>query len=101
MFLFWQLSIKSSVPASYESATPTFHREPTRSLQLYEEVVEGQAVEDVVGRPLPHLSSIKQATGEATYVDDLQPYKGMFVSMQFCVSGPHFEVVTLAVTSVY
>ena len=32
---------------------------------------QGQLVDDAVGRPLPHLSATMQASGEATYVDDM------------------------------
>ncbi|XP_064600707.1 xanthine dehydrogenase/oxidase-like [Liolophura sinensis] len=94
-----QLSVKSPVPASYHSATPTFHREPTRSLQLYEEVVEGQDIEDVVGRPLPHLSSIKQATGEATYVDDMPPYKEELFLALVLSTKAHANIVSMDVSA--
>ena len=65
------------VPASYKSATPTYHRDPSKGTQIYEEVSPGQLPQDAVGRPVTHLSAIKQATGEAVYIDDMPTYEGM------------------------
>ena len=65
------------VPASYKSATPTYHRNPSKGTQIYEEVSTGQLPQDAVGRPVTHLSAIKQATGEAVYIDDMPTYEGM------------------------
>ncbi|KAJ8309320.1 hypothetical protein KUTeg_014194 [Tegillarca granosa] len=44
---------------------------PSKSTQLYEEVPSGQPDNDPVGRPMTHLSAMKQATGEAVYIDDM------------------------------
>ena len=41
-----------------------------------QEVPPDQRPEDVVGRPMRHLSAIKQATGEAVYCDDMPKYEG-------------------------
>uniref|UniRef100_A0A6Q2Z659 xanthine dehydrogenase n=1 Tax=Esox lucius TaxID=8010 RepID=A0A6Q2Z659_ESOLU len=41
----------------------------------YQAVPEGQKEEDVVGRPMMHLSAMKQATGEAIYCDDIPLYE--------------------------
>ena len=50
-----------------------------------QEVPEGQNPEDVVGRPVAHLSALKQATGEAVYCDDMPRYTGKCVCMCVCV----------------
>lgn len=42
---------------------------------LLQEVPKGQAVEDMVGRPLVHVSAAKQASGEAVYCDDIPHYE--------------------------
>ena len=34
-------------------------------------VPPGQSADDVIGRPVMHLSALKQATGEAIYCDDI------------------------------
>lgn len=38
-------------------------------------VPPGQCTDDVVGRPVMHLSALKQATGEAIYCDDIPCYE--------------------------
>ncbi|XP_076100385.1 xanthine dehydrogenase/oxidase-like isoform X2 [Mytilus galloprovincialis] len=64
------------VPKSFTSATPNFHRDASKGSQIYEEVAPGQLPQDAVGRPLTHLSAMKQATGEAIYVDDMPSIEG-------------------------
>uniref|UniRef100_A0AAY4DHY6 FAD-binding PCMH-type domain-containing protein n=1 Tax=Denticeps clupeoides TaxID=299321 RepID=A0AAY4DHY6_9TELE len=41
----------------------------------HEAVPPGQSSEDFVGRPIMHLSALKQATGEAVYCDDIPCYE--------------------------
>ncbi len=38
-------------------------------------VPEGRSQDDAVGRPMMHLSAMKQATGEAVYCDDVPLYE--------------------------
>uniref|UniRef100_A0A673ZP87 Xanthine dehydrogenase n=1 Tax=Salmo trutta TaxID=8032 RepID=A0A673ZP87_SALTR len=45
------------------------------SVQIFQAVPDGQKEEDVVGRPMMHLSAMKQATGEAVYCDDIPLYE--------------------------
>ncbi|CAI5447919.1 unnamed protein product [Caenorhabditis angaria] len=40
--------------------------------QVYQEVKEGQKIEDPVGRPIKHVSGDRHTTGEALYLDDIQ-----------------------------
>ncbi|KAG7267344.1 hypothetical protein CRUP_021563 [Coryphaenoides rupestris] len=43
-------------------------------------------MEDVVGRPIMHLSALKQATGEAVYCDDIPLYENeLYVALVTCV----------------
>ena len=44
---------------------------------VHQEVPSGQPSVDPVGRPVIHHSAMKQVTGEATYVDDIPPRKGL------------------------
>lgn len=44
-------------------------------LVLWQEVPAGQSIEDMVGRPMMHLSAAKQACGEAVYCDDIPRYE--------------------------
>jgi xanthine dehydrogenase/oxidase len=66
-FLKFYLSVQQALqvaqPDAIKSATEQFHSLPTKSSQYYEVVPEGQALHDLVGRNVTHLSGIRQATG--------------------------------------
>lgn len=47
-----------------------------------QEVPNDQSIEDVVGRPVTHLSAAKQATGEAIYCDDIPKYAGGVIALK-------------------
>lgn len=59
---------------TFASATLLFHKDPPANVQVFQEVPQGQSEEDMVGRPLPHLSAAMQASGEAVYCDDMPRY---------------------------
>ncbi|KAM6893551.1 xanthine dehydrogenase/oxidase [Xenentodon cancila] len=63
------------VGSEFLSATEMYHPETPSSAQIYQAVPEGQSEDDVVGRPIMHLSAMKQATGEAIYCDDIPLYE--------------------------
>ncbi|XP_063040378.1 xanthine dehydrogenase/oxidase [Engraulis encrasicolus] len=67
--------VVEDVRPDYRSATEIFHAETPSSVQLYQAVPNGQKADDVVGRPVMHLSALKQATGEAVYCDDIPCYE--------------------------
>ena len=46
-----------------------------KSHQLFDKTPADQPVMDPVTRPLPHISSAEQCSGEAVYVDDLPTYQ--------------------------
>ncbi|XP_038627943.1 xanthine dehydrogenase/oxidase-like [Tachyglossus aculeatus] len=56
------------------SALAPFQKDPVTNVQLFQEVPKGQSEEDMVGRPLAHLTAAMQATGEAVYCDDIPLY---------------------------
>ncbi|XP_059516200.1 xanthine dehydrogenase/oxidase isoform X2 [Myotis daubentonii] len=60
---------------TFASATFLFQKDPPANVQLFQEVPKGQSEEDTVGRPLPHLASAMQASGEAVYCDDIPRYE--------------------------
>ncbi|XP_031555377.1 xanthine dehydrogenase/oxidase-like [Actinia tenebrosa] len=62
------------LPEAYQSATKFHQKVSSRSIQTFQEVPADQSKDDVVGRPITHLSALKQATGEAVYVDDMPKY---------------------------
>lgn len=74
----------TEIPESFVSGTSQFQRDITYSTQTFQEVPSDQPVEDVVGRPIPHLAATKQATGEAVYCDDIPKYAGeLYVGIVF------------------
>ncbi|XP_018588995.1 xanthine dehydrogenase/oxidase isoform X1 [Scleropages formosus] len=66
--------VLEDVRPDYASAAELFHSVFPCSTQLFQEVPPGQNKDDVVGRPIMHLSALKQATGEAVYCDDIPCY---------------------------
>ncbi|XP_030065868.1 aldehyde oxidase 2 [Microcaecilia unicolor] len=58
------------MPSNYVSAIQDFPTKEHKSLKIYQDVDPGQPCQDPVGRPIVHMSAIKQATGEAVYCDD-------------------------------
>ncbi|KJE94734.1 xanthine dehydrogenase, variant [Capsaspora owczarzaki ATCC 30864] len=56
------------------SATERTHRPVSSSIQEYQRPVEHANPNDQVGDPVRHMSALKQATGEAIYVDDIPRY---------------------------
>ncbi|XP_072356297.1 xanthine dehydrogenase/oxidase isoform X2 [Scyliorhinus torazame] len=64
-----------SIPPEYLSAMESFPNDPPSAVQLFQQVPPGHVPTDVVGQPLVHLSSIKHATGEAIYCDDLPRFE--------------------------
>ncbi|ODN01215.1 Xanthine dehydrogenase/oxidase [Orchesella cincta] len=59
-----------------KSAVFPITRGETSGVQLYQIVPKSQKVEDLIGRPIAHLSALKHATGEAVYTDDEVPLLG-------------------------
>ncbi|RXG72356.1 Xanthine dehydrogenase/oxidase, partial [Armadillidium vulgare] len=45
---------------------------PTKSVQFFDEASQEEI--DLIGRPIPHVSALKQTTGEAAYIDDLPKF---------------------------
>ncbi|XP_053568605.1 xanthine dehydrogenase/oxidase [Bombina bombina] len=87
-----------TVPSKYESATELFHKPPPRSVQLFQEVPAGQAAEDMVGRPLMHLSATKQATGEAVYCDDIPHYENELYLGLITSTKAHAKILSIDTT---
>uniref|UniRef100_A0ABM0MJG8 Xanthine dehydrogenase/oxidase-like n=1 Tax=Saccoglossus kowalevskii TaxID=10224 RepID=A0ABM0MJG8_SACKO len=64
------------VPSSYKSALTPLEMPPSSSTQLFQDVPNGQSVDDPVGRPIMNESSLQLATGEAIFLDDITPEEG-------------------------
>jgi len=63
------------LPKNYQSATKVYHRGVPKSTQLSQIVPADQSDYDLVGKPIPHVSGMKQASGEAVYVDDMPKFE--------------------------
>ncbi|MGH0121086.1 UNVERIFIED_CONTAM: hypothetical protein FKN15_070755, partial [Acipenser sinensis] len=58
-------------------------------------VPPGQSMEDVVGRPVVHLSALKQATGEAIYCDDMPRYENELYLTLVTSTKAHAKVISI------
>ncbi|CAH2255899.1 xanthine dehydrogenase oxidase [Pelobates cultripes] len=83
------------IPQKYESAIELFHQPYPTGVQLYQDVPEGQASEDFVGRPLMHLSALKQATGEAVYCDDIPHYENELYLGLILSTKAHAKIISI------
>eukprot|EP00066_Takifugu_rubripes_P003798 XP_003966667.1 PREDICTED: xanthine dehydrogenase/oxidase [Takifugu rubripes] len=83
------------VPSDCLSATEVYHPETPSSVQLYQAVPEGQNVDDMVGRPMMHLSALKQATGEAVYCDDVPLYENELYAALITSSKAHANILSV------
>uniref|UniRef100_A0A3B3RQ69 Xanthine dehydrogenase/oxidase n=1 Tax=Paramormyrops kingsleyae TaxID=1676925 RepID=A0A3B3RQ69_9TELE len=62
---------------------------------LSQAVPLGQNEEDVVGRPIMHLSALKQATGEAVYCDDIPHYKNELFLVLVTSTTAHGQILSI------
>ncbi|XP_053162879.1 xanthine dehydrogenase/oxidase isoform X2 [Hemicordylus capensis] len=86
------------VPSRYASATELFHKDPVNNVQLFQEVPAGQSIEDMVGRPLVHLSAAKQASGEAIYCDDIPRYENELYLTLVTSTKAHAKLISVDTT---
>ncbi|KAM7365856.1 hypothetical protein PAMP_016751 [Pampus punctatissimus] len=77
------------------SATEIYHPETPTSVQIYQAVPEGRNQDDVVGRPVMHLSALKQATGEAVYCDDVPLYENELYLALITSSKAHARILSI------
>uniref|UniRef100_A0A3B4XUX8 Xanthine dehydrogenase/oxidase n=1 Tax=Seriola lalandi dorsalis TaxID=1841481 RepID=A0A3B4XUX8_SERLL len=62
---------------------------------FHQAVPEGQGQDDVVGRPMMHLSAMKQATGEAVYCDDVPLYENELYLSLITSSKAHARITSI------
>ncbi|XP_069577315.1 xanthine dehydrogenase/oxidase [Brachyistius frenatus] len=80
------------------SATEVYHPDTPSSVQVFQAVPEGQRQDDVVGRPMMHLSAMKQATGEAVYCDDVPLYENELYLSLITSSKAHARILSVDVS---
>uniref|UniRef100_A0A667YLH0 Xanthine dehydrogenase/oxidase n=1 Tax=Myripristis murdjan TaxID=586833 RepID=A0A667YLH0_9TELE len=83
------------VPSDCLSATEVYEAETPSSVQVYQAVPEGQSQDDVVGRPMMHLSALKQATGEAVYCDDMPLFENELYLALVTSSKAHARILSI------
>ncbi|XP_071832343.1 xanthine dehydrogenase/oxidase-like isoform X2 [Apostichopus japonicus] len=72
------------IPEKFQSALPSSDKREFQSTQLFEEVPSSQPEIDSVGRPVMHVSSFQQSTGEAIFLDDIPKYQNeLFMAFVF------------------
>ncbi|KAJ1982432.1 hypothetical protein H4R34_001725 [Dimargaris verticillata] len=75
-FKFWHIITDGLVKTNGATAPhpmADIPREPSQGMQYYQ---MAQSPQQIVGQALPHLSALKQVTGQARYVDDIPKYQG-------------------------
>ncbi|XP_047119344.1 xanthine dehydrogenase [Schistocerca piceifrons] len=83
------------VPENYKSGIMGLEMEIPRSSQYFQVVPPDQRASDAVGRPLPHKSAFKQATGEAVYCDDMPHLEGELYLALVLSTRPHARIVSI------
>uniref|UniRef100_A0A8C5T142 xanthine dehydrogenase n=1 Tax=Laticauda laticaudata TaxID=8630 RepID=A0A8C5T142_LATLA len=79
-------------------ATELFNKDPVSNVQLFQEVPNEQSIDDMVGRPLMHLSAAKQASGEAVYCDDIPSYTNELYLTLVTSSKAHAKIISIDTT---
>ncbi|KAL5482077.1 hypothetical protein EMCRGX_G022358 [Ephydatia muelleri] len=82
-----------TIPAGVQSVIQPYHRPHTRGTQGFQMVPDTQVPSDMVGRPMMHQSALKQATGEARYVDDMPPYQNELYAGLVMSTHAHAKIV--------
>nr|XP_045603418.1 xanthine dehydrogenase/oxidase-like [Procambarus clarkii] len=65
------------------------------STQLFQKVRGGQNSGDPIGRPITHISALKQATGEAVYVDDMPTFTRELQAALVLSSRAHAHILAI------
>uniref|UniRef100_A0A8D0AVK1 Xanthine dehydrogenase n=1 Tax=Sander lucioperca TaxID=283035 RepID=A0A8D0AVK1_SANLU len=82
-----------AVPSDCLSAAEVYHPETPSGVQIYQ--VNTVVLDDVVGRPMMHLSALKQATGEAVYCDDVPLYENELYLALVTSSKAHAHILSI------
>ncbi|XP_025022291.1 aldehyde oxidase [Python bivittatus] len=86
------------LPKEYMSALGEFYDVPLQGVQIYQDVDPQQPPQDPVGRPIQHESGIKHATGEAVYVDDIEPADGQLYMAVVTSTRAHAKILAIDIS---
>lgn len=79
----------------HSSGAEQFHGSEPKSSQYFEIVGDKQVKSDAVGRPIPHMSALKQVTGEAIYCDDMPTAEGELYLAFVLSTKAHAELLSV------
>ncbi|CAG4982084.1 unnamed protein product [Parnassius apollo] len=79
----------------HRSGAEQFHGKVPKSAQYFELVGNKQLPSDAVGRPIPHMSALKQVTGEAIYCDDMPSVEGELYLAFVLSTKAHAKLVSV------
>uniref|UniRef100_A0A663MEB2 Xanthine dehydrogenase n=1 Tax=Athene cunicularia TaxID=194338 RepID=A0A663MEB2_ATHCN len=94
-FKFYLTNVSSCLLLSIDASVPLNLSSSNQSCVLLQEVPRGQAVEDMVGRPLMHVSAAKQACGEAVYCDDIPHYENELYLTLVTSTKAHAKILSV------
>ncbi|ELU12941.1 hypothetical protein CAPTEDRAFT_198744 [Capitella teleta] len=89
------VNVSDGLMSRSQSALPVYERGPSKASQYYDLSSVQQNQTDVVGRPIPHLSAKKQATGEAVYIDDIPKFENELYAAFVVSTKAHAELVSV------
>ncbi|XP_026523709.1 aldehyde oxidase isoform X3 [Notechis scutatus] len=84
-----------NLPKECMSALGEFCDTPPKGMQVYQDIDPQQPPQDPVGRPIKHESGIKHATGEAVYVDDMEPAEGQLYMAVVTSTRAHAKILAI------
>uniref|UniRef100_A0A670Y181 Aldehyde oxidase 1 n=1 Tax=Pseudonaja textilis TaxID=8673 RepID=A0A670Y181_PSETE len=87
-----------NLPKECMNALGEFCDTPPKGMQVYqvsEDIDPQQPPQDPVGRPIKHESGIKHATGEAVYVDDMEPAEGQLYMAVVTSTRAHAKILAI------
>uniref|UniRef100_A0A3P8YGP2 Aldehyde oxidase 6 n=1 Tax=Esox lucius TaxID=8010 RepID=A0A3P8YGP2_ESOLU len=95
----WEMNvIKEDLSEEMSSGIRPLPNQLQPGIQVFQPVVNGQSVDDQVGRPVMHHSAISQATGEAVYCDDIPKTDGELHLVLVTSTRPHAKIRGIDVT---
>ncbi|XP_051167236.1 xanthine dehydrogenase [Leptopilina boulardi] len=83
------------IPKEWDSIPEGFHYKMPCSSQYYQVAPEDQRSTDLIGRPVVHVSALKQATGEALYCDDVPKINGELYLAFVLSTQAHANIVKI------
>ncbi|CAG9578686.1 unnamed protein product [Danaus chrysippus] len=86
---------KEAIDPYQSSGAEQFHGSIPKSSQYFELIGDKQVKSDAVGRPIPHLSALKQVTGEAIYCDDMPLAEGELYLAFVLSTKAHAKLISI------